>query len=240
MTQFFGRVQGQLGRHRVLHRSLDDFGAQPILVIGQPLAGVRLIEQLQQDVDVNSNDLASSCSHSSSSFFRVFSLLAPIRHTAFPRTNACLRGGRRERRGQPVLPVEPAAVPTWRPFQEALWPSCSCWLCRPSRFACPKGHRWLATRVLRAPQNGVRYRLLTPPECSRSPRASAPLPKPRRARGLLPSARRRPDPSALVPEAAPRLSDPAGRYVRWLRLRRREPIRHAGVGPSPESLRRIP
>ena len=48
MTELLGGVQGELGRHRVLDRTLDDLGPEPVLVVGQPLAGIGLVEQLEQ------------------------------------------------------------------------------------------------------------------------------------------------------------------------------------------------
>ena len=45
VVQLLGGVEGQLGGDGVLHRSLDELGAEPVLVVGEPLAGVGRVEQ---------------------------------------------------------------------------------------------------------------------------------------------------------------------------------------------------
>ena len=67
MRQFLGGVEGQLRRDRVLHRPLDELGAEPVLVVGEPLARIGPVEGLQQLIDVHPDDLASPGSHRASS-----------------------------------------------------------------------------------------------------------------------------------------------------------------------------
>ena len=55
----------QFGDHRFFHRPLDDFGAEPILIIGQPRVGERHVEQLQELLHVHADDFDAFGSHAS-------------------------------------------------------------------------------------------------------------------------------------------------------------------------------
>jgi len=53
MGKLLGRVQGELGRDGILHRTLDHLRAEPILIVGEPLARVGLIEHGEELLDVH-------------------------------------------------------------------------------------------------------------------------------------------------------------------------------------------
>ncbi len=63
VVELLGRVEGQLRRNCVLHRTLDELRTEPVLVVGEPFARVRPVQHADQLLHVHPDDRATSRAH---------------------------------------------------------------------------------------------------------------------------------------------------------------------------------
>ena len=63
MIQLFCCVKVELCGHGILHRTFDNFGPQPVLIIGKPLTAIGSIQQFEQFIDIHSDNFYSFSSH---------------------------------------------------------------------------------------------------------------------------------------------------------------------------------